>query len=70
MLLFCCVAAVVLVGSMAGSAFDFCLVSVHKARTRRDQISLKAMIDGTEDFLEEKYSRICYEREQIMSKLA
>ena len=60
------VAALVLLGSAAGSAIDLISTSYKSLRAKRTMTELQDMMDGSMAFLEDRYRQICAEREEFM----
>ncbi len=64
------VAALVLLGSAAGSAIDLVSTSYRIFRAKRNMTELQDMMDGSMAFLEDRYRQICAEREESMGLLS
>jgi hypothetical protein len=64
-------AAFILLGSVIASAFDLVLTSYQAFRAHRAHranIDLKGMVDGSIDFLEDRYRQLTADREAALTQ--
>jgi hypothetical protein len=61
-------AAFILLGSVIASAFDLVLTSYQAFRAHRANIDLKGMVDGSIDFLEDRYRQLTADREAALTQ--